>query len=193
VLDESHAAGVIGEQSRGTAEACGLAPRRDVAAFTGTFSKAFGAGGEGYIAGSTALMNEVKRAARFYIFNTGMQIATVGAAIVGVEKESTDSERRDRLRANTERLRKSLTKIGFNLLGGDTPITPILVDDEEKALCYFKRLSERRIVAPVMAYPIVPLGEARLCLQPSASHTEHEIDVACDILAQEAEGLHLID
>jgi glycine C-acetyltransferase len=98
VLDESHAAGVIGEQSSGTAEACGLDPRRDVTAFTGTVSKAFGAGGGGYIAGSIALMNEVKRAAVLH-FQYGHAVATAGAAIVGVEKASTDSERRDRLRA----------------------------------------------------------------------------------------------
>jgi glycine C-acetyltransferase len=192
VFDESHAAGVIGEHGRGTAEACGLDPRRDVTAFTGTFSKAFGAGGGGYIAGSAGLMAEVKRVARFYIFNTGMHIAAVGAAIVGVERASTDSERRDRLRANTKRLRESLTEIGFTLLGGETPITPILIGDEEKARGYFARLSERGLIAPVMAFPIVPHGEARLRLQPSASHTEREIDVACEILAEEANGLHLI-
>jgi glycine C-acetyltransferase len=193
VFDESHAAGVIGEHGRGTAEACGLDPRRDIAAFTGTFSKAFGAGGGGYIAGSAGLIAEVKRVARFYIFNTGMHIAAVGAAIVGVELASNDSERRDRLRANTKRLRESLTQIGFTLLGGETPITPIIIGDEEKARGYFARLSERGLIAPVMAFPIVPHGEARLRLQPSASHTELEIDVACEILAEEANGLHLID
>jgi glycine C-acetyltransferase len=180
VLDESHAAGVIGEGGRGTAEACGLDPRRDVTAFTGTFAKAFGAGGGGYIAGPADLLAEVKRVARFYIFNTGMHVAAVGAALVGVSRAQSDVERRERLYANTRRLRASLTEAGFTLLGGVTPITPILVGDEDKARAYSARLTERGLVAPVMTFPIVPKGEARLRLMPSASHTQQDIDLACE-------------
>ena len=190
IFDKSHAARVTGEHSHGTAGACGLDPVRDVTAFTGTFSKAFGAGGGGYIAGSVALMSEIKRAARFYIFNTGMHIAAVGAAIEGVERASEDTERRDRLRANTQRLRNCLTKIGFNLLGGETSITLILIGDEERARIYFARLSERGLVYG-FSYRSTRRGALRL--QPSANHTEADIDVACNILAEEAHGLHLFD
>jgi glycine C-acetyltransferase len=192
VLDESHAAGVIGARGRGTAEACGLDPRRDVAAFTGTFAKAFGAGGGGYIAGAADLIAEVGRVARFYIFSTGMHVAAVGAALVGVERAAGDSARCARLRANTMRLRERLTAAGFALLGGATPITPILVGDEDRARALAARVAERGVVAPTMAFPIVPRGAARLRLQPSASHTEAEMDLACDVLAAEARSLGLI-
>lgn len=192
VLDESHAAGVIGERGRGTAESCGIDPHRNVTAFTGTFSKAFGAGGGGYIAGSADLLAEVKRAARFYIFSTGMHIAAVGAALVGVERAARDTERREQLAANTKRLRALLTQAGFTLLGGGTPITPILIGDEDKARAYSARLSDRGLVAPVMTFPIVPKGEARLRLQPSASHTERDMEGACEVLAKEARSLGLI-
>lgn len=192
VLDESHAAGVIGPSGRGTADACGLDPRRDVAAFTGTFAKAFGAGGGGYIAGPLDLLAEVKRAARFYIFNTGMHVAAVGAALVGVELADTDQGRRQRLLANTGRLRRHLTDAGFVLLGGPSPITPLLIGDEGAAKAFSVRLGDRGLIAPVMSFPIVPAGAARLRLQPSASHSEHEIDLACGILATEARGLGLL-
>lgn len=181
VLDESHAAGVIG---RGTAEACGLDPRRDVTAFTGTFAKAFGAGGGGYVAGPAALMEEIRRAARFYIFSTGMHVAAVGAALVGVAL-AEEEERRARLRDNTARLRAGLTAAGFTLLGGGTPITPILIGDEDKAKGFARALAERGVVAPAMTWPIVPRGQARLRLQPSAIHAAQDIDEACAILAEE--------
>lgn len=193
VLDESHAAGVIGEGGRGTAEACGIDPRRDVTAFTGTFAKAFGAGGGGYIAGPADLLAEVKRVARFYIFNTGMHVAAVGAALVGVSRAQSDTERRERLHANTRRLRASLTEAGFTLLGGATPITPILVGDEGKARAYSARLTERGLVAPVMTFPIVPKGEARLRLMPSASHAQQDIDLACEVLIGAGRDLGLLD
>ena len=191
VLDESHAAGVIGVRGRGTAEACGLNANRDVTAFTGTFAKAFGAGGGGYIAGSADLMAEVKRVARFYIFNTGMHVAAVGSAIAGVMRAEADEERRRRLRSNTERLRAGLTAAGFTLLGGQTPITPVLVGDESKAWALNERLQGRGLIAPLMTFPIVPQGAARLRLQPSAGHSADDIDLACDILSQEAGAIEL--
>ena len=192
VLDESHAAGVIGVRGRGTAEACGLDPNRDVTAFTGTFAKAFGAGGGGYIAGPAELMAEVKRVARFYIFNTGMHVAAVGSAIAGVTRAEADEERRRRLRNNTERLRAGLTAAGFALLGGQTPITPVLIGDESKARALNERLQVRGLIAPLMTFPIVPQGQARLRLQPSAGHSADDIDLACDILSQEAAAMELL-
>ncbi len=187
VLDESHAAGVIG---RGTAEACGLDPAREVTAFTGTFAKAFGAGGGGYVAGPAALMDEVRRAARFYIFSTGMHVAAVGAALAGIDMAKEEA-RRARLRDNTARLRGGLSAAGFTLLGGATPITPILIGDEDKARRFAQALAERGVVAPAMTWPIVPRGQARLRLQPSAAHTAQDIDEACAILMEVATQLDL--
>ena len=192
VLDESHAAGVVGPGGRGTAEACGLDPRRDVTAFTGTFAKAFGAGGGGYIAGSAELMAEIQRMARFYIFNTGMHVAAVGSAIAGVEQASGDNERRVRLRHNTARLRRRLSAAGFVLLGGQTPITPVLVGEESAARNFGQRLDASGVIAPVMAFPIVPQGGARLRLQPCAGHSDADIDQACDVMAEAARTLGLI-
>jgi glycine C-acetyltransferase len=192
VLDESHAAGVIGARGRGTADACGLDPRRDVTAFTGTFAKAFGAGGGGYVAGPGALIAEIREVARFYIFSTGMHVAAVGAALVGVARAADDADRRARLRANTQRLRAALLRAGFVLRGGPSPITPVLIGAEETARAFSARLRARDLVAPVMAFPIVPRGQARLRLQPSAGHTDLDIDLACAILAEEARRLRLI-
>lgn len=191
VLDESHAAGVIGARGRGTAEACGLHPGRDVTAFTGTFAKAFGAGGGGYIAGPAELTAEVKRVVRFYIFNTGMHVAAVRSAIAGLKRADADGERRQRLRSNTERLRAGLMAAGFTLLGGQTPITPVLVGDEAKARALGERLAACGLIAPLMTFPIVPHGEARLRLQPSAGHSADDMDLACDVLGREAAAVGL--
>lgn len=192
VLDESHAAGVIGPRGRGTAEACGIDPGRDVLAFTGTFAKAFGAGGGGYVAGPRDLVAEIARTARFYIFNTGMHVAAAGAALVGVDVAERDHERRERLACNTGRLRAGLQDVGFRLLGGATPITPVVIGDEETAGLFSARLRARGLVAPVMTFPIVPRGEARLRLQPSAGHSGEDIALACEILADEARHLGII-
>jgi glycine C-acetyltransferase len=192
VLDESHAAGVIGRSGRGTAEACGLDAKSDVAAFTGTFAKAFGAGGGGYIAGPGNLLDEVKRVARFYIFNTGMHVAAVGAALVGIERAQFDEERRAALRFNVQHLRSVLTDAGFRLLGGDTPIVPVLIGDEEKAQALSGLAATRGVMAPAMTFPIVPRGSARLRLQPSAKHTAQTLERACEILAEEARKLEIV-
>lgn len=189
VLDESHAAGVVGAGGRGTAEAFGLRPGRDVIAVTGTFAKAFGAGSGGYVAGPSALLAEVARTARFYIYNTGMNAAAAGAALVGVDIAERDSDRRARLVENAAILRAELTAAGLRLRGGDTPITPIVIGDDAKARLLGQQLRDRGVVATTVAFPLAPRGEALLRLQPSARHTAEQIRHACEIIAELAVDL----
>ena len=59
VVDESHAAGVIGPGGRGTAAAQGCVGEIDL--YTGTLSKAFGGFAGGYAAGRTDLIRQASR------------------------------------------------------------------------------------------------------------------------------------
>jgi glycine C-acetyltransferase len=193
VLDESHAAGVVGARGRGSAEVFAMRAGRDIAAVTGTFAKAFGAGSGGYVAGPTDLLAEVARTARFYIYNTGMNVAAAGAALVGVELAERDSDRRARLVENAAFLRAELNAAGLRLCGGDTPITPVVIGDEAKTRQLGQRLRERGVIVTVLAFPIVPRGESLLRLQPSALHSREELRRACEMMAELALDLELVD
>jgi glycine C-acetyltransferase len=185
VIDESHAAGVVGHTGRGTAEVCGIDMHDARRAITGTFSKAFGAGGGGYVAGSLALINELRHAARFYVFSTGMHVAAVGAALEAIRIASSEPDRRVRLHHNARHLRARLSSIGIDVALRPSPITPILIGSERRAIELSARLSRRGIYIPAMTYPVVPRGEAVLRAQPSAGHHVDAVDRLCDALSAE--------
>jgi 8-amino-7-oxononanoate synthase len=187
-IDESHAAGVIGPTGRGTFELFGLTDPPPVQ--TGTFSKAFGAGIGGYVAGPRGLIDFLRDQARFFIFTSGMPAAAAGAALASLRIMRGEPERLERLRANIEHFRAGMAALGYSLLGGAGPIVPVLVHDSDRARRLAAHLLNRGVYVPAMAYPIVPQGEARLRVQLSAAHSEEDVAAVVDAFesALAAEG-----
>ena len=186
-IDESHAAGVIGASGRGTAELFGL--ERTPPIQTGTFSKAFGAGLGGYVAGPKALIDHLRDRARFFIFTSGMPASLAAAAVASLGIIRREPERLARLRANTERFRAGMRELGFELLGGAGPIVPVLVRDEERTHRLGTFLLQRGAYLPAMTHPIVRNGEGRLRAQLSASHTDEQIDETLELFAAAARAV----
>jgi glycine C-acetyltransferase len=83
--------------------------------------------------------------------------------------------------------------LGLRILGHDHPITPIFVGDEEKAVAFSRELLREGVYIGAIAFPIVPRGEARLRAQPSAAHSEADIDEALAAIAVAARRVGLID
>ena len=69
-------------------------------------------------------------------------------------------------------------KLGFRHLGGDSPITPIMIGDEDKAAALSRALQAEGVYVGAVHFPVVPRGEARLRAQPSAAHSAADIDEA---------------
>jgi glycine C-acetyltransferase len=176
VVDESHAAGVIGPGGRGTAAAQACLGEIDV--YTGTLSKAFGGFAGGYAAGRADLIRRLHDHGRFYMFTTAITPASAAGALTAIRKLKRDTTLLQRLADNTARLRRGLKALGLNILGHDHPITPILVGDEEQARAFSRALFEEGVYIGAICYPIVPRGEARLRAQPSAAHSAADIDEA---------------
>jgi 8-amino-7-oxononanoate synthase len=176
-VDESHAAGTVGATGRGTLEIFGLPGAAVIQ--TGTFSKSFGAGIGGYVAGPRAITELLRDQARFFIYTSGMPVGAVGAALAALRIMTSGTERISRLRANAARLRAGLRELGLRVLG-DGPIVPIVIGESEATRALATRLLDRSIYVPAMAFPIVPEGAARLRVQVSASHTDDDIDALID-------------
>lgn len=176
VVDESHAAGVIGPGGRGTAALRGC--EGEVELYTGTLSKAFGAFAGGYVAGPAARIRELHDRGRFFMFTTAVSPSAAAGALAAVEIALRDPSLAQRLAENTRRLRAGLAKLGFRLLGGDSPITPVMIGDEAKAAEFSNALMEAGVYVGSVRFPVVPRGEARLRAQPSAAHGPADIDEA---------------
>ena len=190
VVDESHAAGVIGPGGRGTAAFNGCEGEVDL--YTGTLSKAFGAFAGGYVAGPAARIRELHDRGRFFMFTTAISPSGAAGALAAVEIAMRDDGPVRRLGANTRRLRAGLAQLGFRLLGGDSPITPIMVGDEDKAAALSRGLMEEGVYVGAVRFPVVPRGEARLRAQPSAAHSSADIDEALAVFAQVGRRLGMI-
>ncbi|MGH7002566.1 MAG: aminotransferase class I/II-fold pyridoxal phosphate-dependent enzyme, partial [Alphaproteobacteria bacterium] len=134
VVDESHAAGVIGPGGRGSAALRGCEGRIDL--YTGTLSKAFGAFAGGYVAGSAKAVRALHDRGRFFMFTTAISPSAAAGALAALDIVMRDDALVRRLADNTARLRAGLMKLGFTLLGGDSPITPIMIGDEAKAAAF---------------------------------------------------------
>ncbi len=182
-VDESHAAGVVGPHGRGTAAALGLsAEERQGLIYTGTLSKAFGGAGGGYIAGSYELVDELRKRARAFIFTTGISPAVAASAVAALAVHNSEPEHYERLWANTERFRSGLAALKFMTESGESPITPILIGDNDLAVEFARGLRAAGVFIPAMVFPIVAEGDARLRAQPSAALNDRDIDEALSAL-----------
>jgi glycine C-acetyltransferase len=190
VVDESHAAGVIGPGGRGTAALQGCVGQIDL--YTGTLSKAFGGFAGGYVAGRADLVRRLHDHGRFWMFTTAISPASAAGALAAIERVMQDDSLVRRLRDNTLRLRAGLKALGLHILGEDHPITPILVGDEDKARAFSSELLNEGVYIGAICFPIVPRGEARLRAQPSAAHAAADIDEALSAIGKAAQRIGLI-
>lgn len=178
LLDEAHALGVLGPEGAGLAH--GIADPRVVV--LGTLGKAVGAAG-GFIAGPAPLIELLINAARTFIFDTAPPPAIAFAARVGVMLARGAEDRRGRLRAKALRLREGLRSLGFPALDAGTPVVPIIVGEEQRAMDLMARCLERGVYAPAVRPPTVPQGTSRLRVSMRADHTDEQVDLLLDALA----------
>jgi glycine C-acetyltransferase len=190
-IDEAHATGVIGETGKGTPEYYDVMGQVDIQ--TGTFGKALGAAGGGYVAGSKGLIDFLFANARFFIFTSAMNPVTTACALAALQVLREEPGLVQKLWDNTKQLRKGLKEMGFTLLGsGESPITPILVGEASAASEMGSRLFEQGVYIPGLGFPIVPKGMARLRAQPSAAHSSAEIQRALDAIETVGKQLNVI-
>lgn len=181
LVDDAHATGVLGDTGRGSLEHFGLT-HDEVPLVMATLSKALPGEG-GMLCASAAACDLLRSTARPYLFTTALSPATVAAAQAGVDYLLRHPERVRRLRRNTARLRRRLAAQGIDA-PGETPIVPIMVGDEARALAAAERLLALGVFAPCIRYPTVARGQARLRLTVSAAHTGADLDFAADCVAR---------
>lgn len=178
LVDEAHALGIIGGEGAGLAH--GMEDDRLVV--LGTLSKAIGAAG-GFVAGPAPLVDLLVNSARTFIFDSAPAPAIAFAARVGVMLARAANDRRQRLFARAAQLRTGLRTLGLPALDAETPIVPIIVGEERRAIELMQQCLERGINAPAVRPPTVPAGTSRLRISVRADHTSEQIGMLLDQLA----------
>ncbi len=173
MVDDSHAAGFMGDTGRGTPEYCGVSGRVDI--ITGTFGKALGGASGGFTSGRREIIDLLRQRSRPYLFSNTMAPAVVAGSIKVLEMLENDTSIREKLFNNTKLFAQKIKEIGLDVIDAGTPIIPVMLYDEHKAVEMAKRMMEKGVYVVAFSYPVVPRGKARIRTQMSAALSEEDI------------------
>lgn len=177
-FDDCHSTGFLGATGRGTHEHCGLLGKIDLT--TGTLGKALGGASGGYTSGKKEIIDLLRQRSRPYLFSNSIAPPIVAASLKVLEILSNSTELADRVKENTRYFREGLASTGFEILGDQHPISPVLLGDAELSQQFSAKLLERNIYAIGFFFPVVPREKARIRTQISAAHTKDHLDKALD-------------
>jgi 8-amino-7-oxononanoate synthase len=202
MVDEAHALGVLGARGAGACELLGVEDRVDLR--MATFSKSLASCG-GVIGGPADVIEFLRIQARSFIFTASAVPAAVGAALAAVRicRSEEGPALFARVLANAAYLHRGLSELGFHVVpptrlaapapGPDgeevlgteviTPVVPVLVGDDWKAVFLWKALYESGVFVNVMIHPAVPPAGALLRTSVMATHDRETLDRALDAFA----------
>lgn len=187
MVDDSHAAGFMGDTGRGTPEYCGVSGRVDI--ITGTFGKALGGASGGFTSGRKEIINLLRQRSRPYLFSNTMAPAVVAGSIKVLEILENDLSMRKKLFENTRLFAEKIKELGLDVIDRGAPIIPVMLYDEHIAVEMAKRMMEKGVYVVAFSYPVVPKGKARIRTQLSAALSEEEILYVVDCFRQVKEEM----
>ena len=190
MVDECHASGFIGKTGRGTMELKGVLGRVDI--ITGTLGKALGGAMGGYTTGKKEIIEILRQRSRPYLFSNSLAPTIVGASLKVFEMISKDTSLRDKLEYNTNYFRNEMKKAGFDLIGADAAIVPIMLYDAKLSQDMANLLLDEGIYVIGFFYPVVPKDKARIRVQLSAAHTKEHLNKAINAFIKIGKKLNVI-
>jgi 8-amino-7-oxononanoate synthase len=189
MVDEAHAVGVLGEQGTGACELLGV--EDDVDLRMGTFSKSLASCG-GFIAGPHDVIDFLRVQSRAFMFTAAAVPAATGAALgaLRIIRSEEGAEMRAKVLDNARYLHDGLAALGYQVMepnrlpdgsGLITPIVPVLIGDDWKAVLLWKALYDLGVYVNVAIYPAVQRGGALLRTSVMATHERDHLDRALEI------------
>jgi len=189
MVDDAHGEGVLGSHGRGIIDHFHLHGQVDIE--IGTLSKALGVVG-GVIVGKKELIEVYRQKGRPFSFSTGLTIPDTAALIEAINMLSASDVLVKQLWKNAAYLKKGFEKLGFDTGRTQTPITPVMIGDENKAKEFSMKLFEHNVFATPIKFPMVALGKARIRVMPSAAHAKKDLDFALKAFEKVGKELEII-
>ncbi len=188
MVDEAHSLGVLGSTGRGIRESFDLVPG-DVDIWMGTLSKTL-AGCGGYIAGSRALVENLRYLAPGFLYSVGMAAPLAAASCAAIQILKAEPER-VRILQDRGKLFLSLAKAAGIDTGHSAglAIVPAILHSSIKATQLSNAMFHRGISVHPIVYPAVPEKSARLRFFLSCLHSESDVRITVRTLAEEISKL----
>ncbi|MET2986383.1 glycine C-acetyltransferase [Aureibaculum conchae] len=190
MVDECHATGFIGKTGKGTLELKNVLDRVDIV--TGTLGKAMGGAMGGYTTAKKEIIEILRQRSRPYLFSNSLAPAIVGASLKVFDLLENDTSLRDKLEWNTNYFRKGMEAAGFDLVGADAAIVPVMLYDAKLSQDMANALLEEGIYVIGFFFPVVPKEKARIRVQLSAAHKQEHLDKAIAAFTKVGKQLNVI-
>ncbi len=188
-VDDAHGDGVLGQNGRGITNHFHVEGRVDVD--MGTFSKAFGCVG-GYVAGSKDLCIYLQNKVRSYLLSGSQPPAVPGACIAALQLVQKQPSLVKRLWENTRYFKKGLKDLGFDTGNSETPITPVITGEADKARKLADSMFKLGVFVLPIVYPMVARDKARVRTIVTSAHTRKDLDTALDVFERVGKQMGLI-
>jgi 8-amino-7-oxononanoate synthase len=189
MVDDAHSLGILGENGSGTASHFGLTD--DVDLIMGTFSKSFASLG-GFIASDKEVINYIKHNSRSLIFSASMTPASAASVIASIEIMENEPERIKHLWDMTALALEGFKSVGFDTGKSETPIIPLFIRDDIKALKLTQMLlAEGVFVNPVVS-PAVPKEDCLIRYSLMATHTKEQVEISIEKITKAAQTLGIL-
>lgn len=182
VVDESHSIAVFGEEGRGLVHMLGLQGRIPFRVFS--LSKAF-VGRGGVIAASAKFIEYFRYESRPAIFSSVVLPWEIARFSRTLDVIRSEDERRQRLFAMSEKARRELCNIGYDVRCSNSQIVPLIAGTEERTARVRDSLESRGVFGSVFTPPATPAKHSlvRLCLNDGLSDADVDrvIQICADI------------
>lgn len=165
IVDEAHAVGLYGDRGQGLVGGDGVFVSVNPA------GKALGVAGA-FVAGPTWAIEYLEQRARPFIFSTAAPPAVAAALDASLDVIAAEPERRERVQFLARYLRERLADAGIAVPAGDSPIVPVIIGENHRAVAVAAALQEDGFDVRAIRPPTVPQGTARLRISINAGLSE---------------------
>jgi len=189
MVDDAHSLGVIGKNGSGTASHFGLTDQVDL--IMGTFSKSFASLG-GFIASDKDTINFIKHSSRSLIFSASMTPSAAATVLAALDIMEGEPERIKHLWDITNYALKGFKDAGFDTGKSESPIIPLFIRDDVKALMLTKVLLENGVFVNPVVSPGVPKEDSLIRYSLMATHTKEQVDISIEKITAAARQLGIL-
>lgn len=181
-VDDAHGLGVVGPGGRGSVAAAGLGVKQ-VPLLMLTLGKALGSYGAA-VCGPAEVIDALSESARPYLYTTALPPAVAAATRANLRALQNEPWRRFHLAGLIARFSRGARRLRLPMIESSTPIQPLLLGDEARALNAARALEARGLLVSAIRPPTVPDGSARLRITLSAAHSEADVDRLLEALSE---------
>ena len=173
LVDESHSLGTHGPEGAGLCAALGLSHR--VHFITASLAKGF-AGRAGFLTVPASMRNYVLSTSYPNMFSSCLlphEVAALDATLEVIRRADTE---RERLHANTRRMRERLSDLGYPIHQGTEQIIALEAGTEPATMVLRDLLEERDVFGAVFCAPATSRNRTMVRLTLDAALTDAEMD-----------------